>query len=329
MTDVAALAGVSHQTVSRVLHDHPNVSARTRTRVRAAITELGYRPNSAARALATGRTQVIGVLSTSSTLYGPASLMNAVAVAAHEAGQAVIVASLTSYDESTLQAGIERLVDQNVGGIVIIAPVEPAARVLSSLSHDVPVITVDGSLSRRGAGVSVDQYSGAYAATTHLLDAGHSTVWHVAGPQDWNDAVGRVYGWRQALIDRGVEPPPLLRAEWSAASGYEAGTMLARIPELTAVFAASDHIALGVLRALALAGRRVPADVSVVGFDDVPESAYFTPALTTVRQDFAEVGRQALRLLLDEVSGGPAPQTPVSISAVLISRDSVGPPPTG
>jgi DNA-binding LacI/PurR family transcriptional regulator len=174
--------------------------------------------------------------------------------------------------------------------------------------------------------VTVDQQAGAYAATKHLLDVGHRTVWHVSGPPNWFDSSGRVEGWRKALEDAGAEVPPLVPADWSARAGYQAGQMLARMPEVTAVFAANDHLALGILRAMHERGRRVPEDVSVIGFDDVPEAEFFIPPLTTVRQDFAAVAREALDLLLAQVVDGATADTRRTIAPTLISRGSVAPP---
>jgi DNA-binding LacI/PurR family transcriptional regulator len=327
MTDVARLAGVSHQTVSRVLNDHPNVKEQTRLRVRAAIAELGYRPNKAARALVTGRSQLIGVVAQNSTLYGPASLLAAFEQAAAEAGFAVSVGSVGRLDRESIAGAVERHLDQRVAGLVVIAPVASAGEALREMPAGVPLVTVDGDPTRADALVTVDQVAGARAATQHLLDAGHRTVWHVSGPSDWYDAAGRIEGWRQALHAAGAEVPPLLPADWSAAAGYSAGQMLARMPEVTAVFAANDHLALGILRALSERGRRVPHDVSLVGFDDVPEAAYFIPPLTTVRPDFDAVAQAGLDLLLAQMGGdGRAAPGRVVLAPDLIIRDSVAAP---
>lgn len=326
MTDVARLAGVSHQTVSRVLNEHPNVREQTRLRVRAAIKELGYRPNKAARALVTGKSQLIGVVTQNSTLYGPASLLSAFEEAAGEAGFAVSVGRVRVLDRDSIAAAVERHRDQRVAGIVVIAPTASASDALAEVPAGVPLVTVDGDPDRATPLVTVDQAAGAYAATKHLLDVGHQTVWHVAGPADWFDAAGRVQGWRRALESVGAEEPPVVPADWSAAAGYQAGRMLARMPEVTAVFAANDHLALGVLRAMSERNRRVPWEVSVVGFDDVTEAAYFIPPLTTVRPDFAAVARETLGLLLAQVSEGGTVEQRRTIAPVLVKRESVAPP---
>ncbi|PRY40376.1 LacI family DNA-binding transcriptional regulator [Umezawaea tangerina] len=326
MTDVARLAGVSHQTVSRVLNGHPNVREQTRNRVRAAISELGYRPNRAAKALVTGRSQVLGVVAQNSTLYGPASLLVAFEHAAAEAGFTVSVGNVSVLDRHSIGRAVEQHLDQRVAGIVVIAPVESANEALEHLPADVPLVTIDGDPSRPAALVTVDQAAGARDATKFLLDAGHSTVWHVSGPNDWFDSTGRVQGWRDALTAAGVEVPPVVPADWTAASGYRAGQMLARMPEVTAVFAANDHLALGILRAMSERGRRVPEDVSVVGFDDVPEAAYFIPPLTTIRPDFEAVARATLAMLLGQIESGTPTATRHTIAPELVVRDSVAPP---
>ena len=321
MTDVAELAGVSHQTVSRVVNENAHVTADTRARVQDAIAELGYRRNQNARALATGRSHLIGVLTQHSTLYGPSSVLEAIGRAAQEADFAVTIGHLRDYDETSVLVALGRLIDQGVAGLVVVAPIDTAAQALRRLGEDIVLVAIDTPSIDPGLAVRVDQHGGAVAATAHLLEHGHRAVWHVAGPRQWNDARAREAGWRDTLHAAGVTPPPVVRAQWSAESGYAAGRELAARPEVTAVFAANDHLALGVLRALAEAGRQVPDEVSVVGFDDVPESAFFHPPLTTVRQDFPALGRAALELLLDRRAGGRAGS--VTIAPTLVRRATV------
>ncbi|MEU8818809.1 LacI family DNA-binding transcriptional regulator [Actinoplanes sp. NPDC048796] len=328
MSDVAARAGVSHQTVSRVLNGHPHVSPTTRTRVLAAIAELGYRRNLSARVLATGRSNVVGVVAQNTTLYGPSSMVQAIGEAALGADLSLTVGHVAGYDATAASRRIvERLVQQGAAGLVFIAPVDAAAEAMRLVPPGIPIVTVDGLPEWDVANVSVDQYAGGRLATQHLLKHGHRTVWHVAGPEQWHGSRARESGWRAALAEAGAQAPPMLRAGWSAASGYQCGRMLARIPDCTAVFAANDHVALGVMRALAEQGRRVPEDVSLIGFDDVPEAAYFHPALTTIRQEFADVGRQALRLLLDQLVTGARTATSTLVEPAMVDRDTVAGPP--
>jgi len=322
MTDVASLAGVSHQTVSRVINKHPNVTPTTRTRVLAAIEELGYRRNNAARALVTGRSQTLGVVTLNSTLYGPASTLYGIEQAALESDYFVTVASLRSTDRPAVRQAIARLVDQGVEGVIVIAPVDSVVEALADLPRDLRVVAVEGDADADIDVVTVDQHAGAQSATEHLLSLGHSTVWHVAGPTDWLEARQRTAGWRSTLERAGLEVPPPLRGDWSPRSGFEAGRVLARMPEVSAVFVANDSMAVGVYRAFDEHGLSVPGDVSIVGFDDVPEAAYVSPPLTTVRQDFAEVARRSLALLLDQISSGTRAAKRQVVGTTLVVRDS-------
>lgn len=304
MHDVAALAGVSHQTVSRVVNGRPNVQAATRDRVLAAIDELGYRPNTAARALVTRRTSTIGIISTETGLYGPNSVHRTVEDAGREVGWFAGSVSLKSITKQSLSDALDHLLRQGVEGIVMIAAQYEALDVIAQHDPGVPLVVVEGDLSRARFAVGVDQHRGAYEATRHLVELGHTRIAHVSGPREWTEAEARRQGWLDALAEDGLEPGPLHVGDWTAERGYRAGLELARDHDVTAVFSANDQMAIGLLRALHESGRRVPDDVSVVGFDDSPEAAYLIPPLTTVRQDFVEVGRRAiavLRAAIDDV----------------------------
>jgi DNA-binding LacI/PurR family transcriptional regulator len=325
MADVARLAGVSHQTVSRVLHDSPNVRAQTRERVLAAMRSLEYRPNSVARALVTGRTRTVGVVSFDTTLYGPASTLLAIEQAAHDAGYFVSIVSLRVVDRESVLNGLRRLREHGADGAVVIAPQESAADALRNLPAGLPVVVAEAGPDDALPVVAVDQFAGGRAATRHLLELGHRTVWHVAGPSDWLEAQERMAGWRAALHDARADAPAPLVGDWSAASGYALGRRLVAA-EVTAVFVGNDQMALGLLRAFHEAGRDVPRDCSVLGFDDIPESAYFTPPLTTVRQDFGEVGRRSVRTLLGAIQGaGQDPRREI-VAPRLVVRASTAPP---
>ncbi|PZR51879.1 LacI family transcriptional regulator [Xylanimonas oleitrophica] len=311
MSDVAARAGVSHQTVSRVLNAHPSVRPATRERVLAAIEELGYRPNRAARALVTARSTTVGILTVGNAHFGPASTVLAVEAAARAEGYFVSVSSLAAYDAAAAAVALDQLVDQGVDGVVVVAPLEDVAHVVDDVAPTLPVVVV---AARPGVPttsparyVCVDQRRGAQMATEHLLDLAHTAVVHVAGPGGWFDAVERAGGYREAMEARGLEPVVVEAGDWSARRGYEVGERLAaEVREAggpTAVVAGNDYLATGLLRAFWEHGVRVPRDVSVVGFDDIEGSAYLVPALTTVRQPFAALGQAAMRTLLQERSG--------------------------
>ena len=271
------------------------------------------------------RSPVIGVIAQNTTLYGPANMVQAIGEASLDADLPVTIGHVFGYgDVADCRRIVRRLTRQGIAGLIVIAPVEAAARVLGEVPAGLPVVTVDGPPSWHTANVSVDQHTGGLLATRHLLAAGHRTVWHVAGPEHWHGSQAREAGWRAALAEAGVAAPPVVRADWTAAAGYRCGQLLADDPSCTAVFAANDYVALGLMRALAEHGRRVPEDVSVVGFDDVPEAGYTNPALTTVRQEFAEVGREGLRLLLDQLETGSAHAESVQVRPTLMSRATVG-----
>jgi DNA-binding LacI/PurR family transcriptional regulator len=334
MADVAQVAGVSHQTVSRVLSDHPNVRESTRAEVLRAIEELGYRRNSTARALATRRTHTLGVVAADTTLFGPASTLAGLTESARAEGYMVSTVGRSTLSRRSLTEALEYLAEWGVEGAVVITPQREAVTALVELRHPFPVVTVEGGHELGIPSVSVDQDLGARLITGHLLEAGHRTVWHVAGPQNWLEAEARAAGWRAALEDAGAEAPPPLVGDWSPLSGYRAGQELAglvgrraaRHPGLTAVFAANDQMALGVMRAFRESGIRIPDDVAIAGFDDIPEAEFFGPPLTTVRQDFAAVGRASIRLLLDRIEGGGREIPHLMIEPHLIVRRSTSVP---
>jgi DNA-binding LacI/PurR family transcriptional regulator len=324
MLDVARLAGVSHQTVSRVLNGHPNVSPETKAGVLAAIRHLRYRPNAAARTLVTGRTNVLGVISFDNTIYGPSSMLYGLERAARP-DYSVAIASVPDFDGRSLQEAVEMFLAQAVEGIIVIAPRTSVVAALSGLVADIPLVAVKCGVHAQVPSVAIDNVAGAARATQHLLDLGHRTVHHLGGPASWLDAQERIDGWRQTLRAAGADEPEPFCGDWSARSGYELGHRLAALPETTAVLCGNDQMALGLLRALAERGRRVPDDVSVVGFDDIPEAAFFLPPLTTVRQDFGELGRRAVHLLMDRISGEHSFQPALPIVPDLVVRASSAP----
>jgi DNA-binding LacI/PurR family transcriptional regulator len=327
MADVAKLAGVSHQTVSRVINDSTHVRPETKQRVLAAMRQLDYRPNPAARALVTGRSGTLGVVSFDTTLYGPASTLFAIEQAAHAAGYFITIVSLLVLDRTSVLGAVERLRVQGVDGILVITPQEGAADALVNLPAGVPLVAVEAGRPNSVPLVAVDQFAGAVSATQLLLDLGHRTVWHVAGPRDFLEAQQRVDGWRATLQAAGSEVPEVLVGDWSPRSGYRIGQQLAEDRDVTAIFVANDQMALGVLRAMHERGREIPREISIVGFDDIPESQYFTPPLTTVRQDFSEMGRSSLRLLLELMQDTGQPPQRLTIAPELVVRRSTAPPP--
>lgn len=321
MADVAAAAGVSGQTVSRVVNDSPRVDPATRSRVEAAMAKLGYRPHRAARALRTGRTQTIGLLVSTLATVGNSRMLQAVADAAATRGYALTVVTLNALVDVT--AAFEQLNEHGVDGVVVLNEATAAAQD-ASVPPGLRLVVVDSPPDDRFAIVQTAHAEGARQAVEHLLGLGHETVWHVGGPAGSYAASERERGWREALAAAGAAQPEVIRGDWSAGSGARAAGVLAPYSP-TAVFCANDQMALGALRALAEAGLEVPRDVSVVGFDDVDDAADYRPPLTTVRQDFDGLGERTVVRLVDAIESGMPSGTDL-VPATLVVRESTAPP---
>jgi DNA-binding LacI/PurR family transcriptional regulator len=321
--DVARLAGVSHQTVSRVLNNLPNVKPSTRDRVELAIKQLRYVPSPAARALVTRRSRTIGLIATGSPDFGPSSIVLGFNEAARAARYAVSMASILDADAASVRAAVELLLRQNVEALVLVAERTSALEAIQSMELGVPLLAVE-PIGRAGFhSVSIDHYAGARAAVRHLVELGHTRILHLAGPADAVDAIARVRGWRDELGETGLVVTEPMAGDWSPQSGYIFGQQIASRRDFTAVFAANDQMALGLIHGLSDGGLVVPRDVSVIGFDDVPEAAHFSPPLTTMRQDFSALGREIMEGLLDIVHDEDAPdRAPATPELVVRSSTS-------
>jgi DNA-binding LacI/PurR family transcriptional regulator len=324
--DVARLAQVSHQSVSRVLNGRPNVSDETRRRVLDAIEALNYRPNRAARALALRRSQMIGVLPSGQRfLYGPSSAVRAIEDTARLEGYSTLVANASDESTAALTQAMEHLFDEGVEGIIVIAPQPHTAEIVTSMGVPVPVLTLQSGKESQELGIGTDNYFGSELAVRHLVALGHTRVALLQGPSGWSEAIARTRGTLDATHAAGLTLLGSTEGDWTAESGYRnAAPLLATSP--TAIISANDQMALGLLHAISEAGLRVPEDISVVGFDDVPEAAHYLPPLTTLRQDFHEIGHRAIAALLARMRGGNiAFHTP--LRPELIIRGSTAPPP--
>jgi DNA-binding LacI/PurR family transcriptional regulator len=324
-TDVARLAGVSQKTVSRVMNAEAHVKEDVRLRVLAAARELGYRRNNLARALNSGRTNRIGVVSLGTALFGPSSMLIAIERAARGMGFALSVINTFEGDPGGVSGAIESLLDEGVDGIVLSEPIDEGP---VPLALDVPVLTLGqfpglSAPSIITAGVEGDL--AAYAATRYLISVGHTEIRHLAGPQRWWSSRDRLQGWVRAMDEAALPTPKPIHGDWSPASGYNAGRRLVLDRAMTAVFAANDDMAIGLIRALAEGGRRVPQDVSVIGFDDIPSAAYVNPPLSTIAQEFDSIAVRALKRLMTQVRDRDGPDVDVvddSTPARLIIRES-------
>jgi DNA-binding LacI/PurR family transcriptional regulator len=323
MADVARLAGVSHQTVSRVINGSASIRPSTRERVERAIAELGYHPNTAARALVTRRSKMIGIIGSNTALYGPASIQFSIQDAARAAGYFTSLVTLAAVTHDELRAALDYLSRQSVEAIVMIVTQQEALAVVRSEATTIPLIVVEGELSGRGLSVGVDQTEGARLATQHLVDLGHRDIVHVSGPLTWTEARARRAGYIEVMQAAHLPVRADLEGDWSPARGYAIGRELVKRNDFSAVFVGNDQMAIGILHAFAQAGIAVPDDVSLIGFDDVPEAAYLNPALSTVRQDFHAVGQRAIELLTAVLDGIPS-ATPL-LAPELVVRNSTRP----
>jgi DNA-binding LacI/PurR family transcriptional regulator len=320
---------VSQKTVSRVFNDEPYVGQEVRQRVLKAAHQLGYRPNLAARALHSGRTHRIGVASLGSAFFGPSTLLVALERAARQTGYALSIVNTLEDEQGSLGDALQSLLAQGVDAIVLSEPIDEGG---APLVVDVPVLTLGQAPSVSAPKVltvaGIEGGDPAEEAVVHLLSLGHSTVHHVAGPLRWWAARERLEGWQRVLKEHDARVPSYIGGDWTAASGYRAGQELAQDPEVTAVFVANDDMAIGVLRALHEAGRRVPRDISLVGFDDIPPVAYLSPALTTVRPDNTMLATVGLQRLVGYLENPDAPRMPLPTPMHhLIIRESTGGPP--
>ena len=305
--DVARIAGVSRQTVSRVINDHPSLRPETRERVQAVIDELRYRPNPIARALGGSRSRTIGVLASQRTQWASSAAIQGIELAARDAGYLVNTTNLSSSEPQVIRDALALQVEHHVDGLVIIAPQARTLNQIDELALEIPYVMLHSRAEGDEHELFVDQLAGARAATRHLIDLGHRDIFHLAGPQEWIEAEARMQGFLAEMIEADLPVRPPILGDWTPDHGYHAGRELTRYRDFTAVFVANDQMALGLVHACRDAGLDVPGDVSVVGFDDIPEAAHYWPPLTTVRQDFEELGRRCVARLLE--ASGPGEGT--------------------
>lgn len=327
-TDVAKLAGVSQKTVSRVFNGERYVTDEVRARVLDAARRLGYRPNRAARALKLEHNYRIGVVSLGSALWGPSTLLVGLERAARNTGYSLSIVNTLEGTRGATAEAVQQLLAEGVDAIVLVEPIDEGE---APVRIDVPVLTVGRAPSVAAPVVLtvLEEEGGDLTdlAVRHLLSLGHHTVQHIAGPQQWWAAEKRLESWQAALENAGAPVPEPVVGDWTPASGYEAGRRLLERDGVTAVFAANDDMAIGLLRACAEAGVRVPEDVSVVGFDDIPAAAYLNPPLTTIRPDNALLAAVGLQRLLDHLKDPDAPPIPFPQSMYeLMIRRSTAPP---
>ena len=322
--DVARHANVSVATVSRALNGHPNVAEDVRQRILAVAEQLRYSPHHAARSLSSRRTQTIGVVLPD--LYGEffSELMRGIDHVARERGLHLLVSSYHGNPQE--QGAALRTMRGRVDGLLLMSPFVDGAEALAADLPPMPVVLMNPALAATGhASIGVDNHGGAMAMMRHLLGSGHRRIAFIAGPEDNFDACERLRGYRDALAQEAPGIAPwILPGDFDEASGHDAGqALLASAQRPDAVFAANDMMALGCLFALNEGGLRVPDDIALAGFDDIPLSRYVHPPLTTMRVEIAELGARAIQRLLDAAPGGADPAaSPELLSPRLVVRSS-------
>lgn len=321
LKDVAREAGVSYQTVSRVINGGERVSGETRDRVMAVVADLGYRRNDVARALVTSRTGVIGVVADASPKFGPVSTLAAVESAARAAGYTALVSTMSHPHPALVDQAFRSFIGRGVEGIIVIAPRVSLAHVTHEVRASIPIVMLSpGETSHPGVTVFYeDQELGARLATRYLIGLGHTEVAHLAGSQDWLDGQVRLRGWQAELRAHSLAALPVAYGDWSGESAHAIGRRMVAAGLPSSVFVASDLMALGFLRALYESGVCVPQDISVVGFDDNEFAPQVFPPLTTVRQSFASVGERCMEILLGLIEGREVDDSPVVPELVVRS----------
>ncbi|MGI9198264.1 MAG: LacI family DNA-binding transcriptional regulator [Candidatus Nanopelagicaceae bacterium] len=317
--DVANLAGVSHQTVSRVLNNHPSLKPETKEKVEKAIAQLDYKPNQAARQLVTSKSRMIGILVVGSELYGPSAIKNAMEIEARKAGYTVVSISVLAHEPDSWREGIEQLRNLNIDGVITVALPRAIVSEIKKRLAGAELVVVDTEPSKESDVVNIDNQVGGRLATEHLIDLGHKEIVHITGPADAYESEMRKIGYEEAMKKAKLKVN-IVQGDWSIDTGYEIGLKLAKkVP--SAIFCSNDHLALGLIKAFSQNKIQVPKDVSVIGFDNIPESKYLLPALTTIKQDFEELGRVAITKVLSQIKESTKAET-VMIKPTLIQRES-------
>ncbi len=327
LNDVARQAGVSYQTISRVIHNHPYVAEDTRQMVLKVIDELGYRPNLTARSLVTNRSLTLGIVSFGASYYGPGQMMAHIERTAENNGYNLTFTSIDDITPDKIRRAVLKMCDYQVDGLILITPLLGITEAnIADLCHPTPFVLIDAPATLAAPMVAIDQRRGSQRVTQHLIDLGHRRICEISGPLNWYDGQARHTGWLETLTAAHLTPGPSIEGDWTPASGYSAThQILATGEQFTALVVGNDQMALGALRALHERGIAVPGDISVAGFDDIPEAAYFEPPLTTVRQDFEQLGTYGVECLIQRIESPDSRFEPIILPADLIVRYSTTP----
>jgi LacI family transcriptional regulator len=331
--EVARMCGVSVQTVSRVINGRPDVSPETRAAVEAAIASVGFQPSAVARSLVQRRSNTLGVIAAGLRYVGVAQTLNGITEQSEASGYALLVKELGGFETVDIVPVIDFLVAHRVEGIIFAAPeLETNVRSIQAQLPTAcpPIVFLKSTASTAHTTIGIDNHAGGRRATEHLLALGRRRIGHLSGPLEWREARDRRDGWWDALRDAAAPAGPRSEGDWSSASGAATfRQMLSVQPDLDAVFAGNDQMALGVLHVAHERGIRIPDDLAVVGFDGLPESAEFSPSLTTVEQPLGLLGRLAVDELLADIEADAGTREPrtIVLETELVVRDSAPLPP--
>lgn len=323
--EVASAAGVSTQTVSRVINDRPDVSKETRKRVQEVIDQLGYQPSALARSLIRQRSYTLGVITAGLKYIGPSRTLSGITSAAENAGYSLLLKELPGFTANNVNPIFQTLISHHVDGIIWAAPEVGENRNWvnrSSLDVNIPIVYLTMSSREKISVVSIDNYLGGQLAMSHLIEQGYQDIGHISGPLDWWEALERKSAWCDGLkeINQDDKDEYWVEGNWSSSSGAQAIEKLyEQYPEMDAVFVANDQMALSVMQFACRRGVRIPKDLGVVGFDDIPESEYFWPPLTTVQQNQHNVGEVAVEEIIKLIEAGWHEQEPVKPESIRLS----------
>jgi len=330
---VASAAGVSTQTVSRVINNRPDVSPETRENVQGVIEQLGYRPSALARSLIQQRSYTFGVVIAGLRFIGPSRTLSGITSTAEEKGYALLLKELPQFDTTDINPIFDALHDRHVDGIIWAVP--QVGKNHAWINHNpletrIPIVYLTMQPGEDTLVVSINNYLGGRLATNHLLERGYKQIGHISGPVDWWEAQERMAGWKDTLRDAGIDRQTQhwVEGNWSSESGALAiEKLFAQYPEMDSVFVGNDQMALGVIQVAAKKGLKIPDDLGIVGFDNIPESAYFSPPLTTIEQDQYAIGKVAVERIIQVIESSlngldSFPSNAISLDPVLIVRQS-------
>ncbi|MBN2146170.1 MAG: LacI family DNA-binding transcriptional regulator [Anaerolineales bacterium] len=323
--EVASAAGVSTQTVSRVINERPDVSPETRKRVQDVIESLGYQPSALARSLIRQRSYTLGVVTAGLKYIGPSRTLSGITSAAEEAGYSLLLKELPRFEANNIIPIFQTLISHHVDGVIWAVPeIGDNRNWVNRLSLDleIPIVYLAMESRENISVVAINNYLGGRIAVSHLAEQGYRHIGHISGPLEWWEARERMAAWKDGLRETGFDVQERYWAEgnWSSSSGVQAmERLLEQYGEMDAIFVANDQMAIGVLQVACQKGLRVPENLGVVGYDNITESAYFWPPLTTIQQDQYKIGKIAVEEVIKIIDANWQGQEPIEPKSIMLA----------